>query len=210
MAPIRLGVIGLTTTPGAWFNNAHLPYLSSPLSKSKYTITALSNSSVASAKAAIKANGLPSTTAAYDSPEALAADPNVDMVIVSVNVTKHYELIKPALLAGKMAYVEWPLGQTTKQAVELLELAKEKGVKTAVGLQAAQHLGVREIKRLIAGGEFGRVISSGVVSEANGFALETLPEKYKYFGQREVGGSWLEIWFGHCEFTSSKSFEQFC
>src|SRR5947209_1534775 len=129
MAPIRLGFIGLTATPGAWANIAHLPYLSQ---SSKYKIVALANSSVDSAKAAIKAHSLPEDVKVYGSPADVAADPDVDMVVVSVNVAQHYKLIKPALEAGKMAYVEWPLGNNTAEAEELTELAKKKNLKTVV------------------------------------------------------------------------------
>ena len=73
MAPIRIGFIGLSSNQ-SWAVWAHLPYLKDT---SKYSIVALCNSSVESAKAAIQAHGLPSGTKAYGSPEDLAADPDV-------------------------------------------------------------------------------------------------------------------------------------
>ena len=42
----------------------------------------------------------------------------------------------PALEAGKDVFVEWPLGNGLKEAEEMAALAKAKGVKTAMGLQA--------------------------------------------------------------------------
>lgn len=42
----------------------------------------------------------------------------------------------PALHAGKDVFVEWPLGASLAEAEEVTSLAKEKGVKTYVGLQA--------------------------------------------------------------------------
>ncbi|KAF8542810.1 hypothetical protein BDD12DRAFT_823497 [Trichophaea hybrida] len=41
----------------------------------------------------------------------------------------------PALEAGKMAFVEWPLGANLSEAEELARIAEEKGVRTVVGLQ---------------------------------------------------------------------------
>jgi predicted dehydrogenase len=72
MAPIRVGLIGLSGAPPdryegvAWTPRAHLPFLKgSP----DYEIVALLNSSVESAKTAIKRYGLSSDTKAYSNPE---------------------------------------------------------------------------------------------------------------------------------------------
>jgi predicted dehydrogenase len=67
---------------------------------------------------------------AYSSPEELAADKDIDPIVVSTRVDTHYGLAKTAVNAGKNTYVEWPLGSNVDQARELVSLAKEKGVKT--------------------------------------------------------------------------------
>ncbi len=201
MAPIRIGLIGLTATPGAWANQAHLPYLSR---SSKYKIVALANSSVASAEAAIKEHGLPADVKAYGSPADIAADPNVDMVVVSVSVNKHYDLVKPALEAGKMAYVEWPLGCNTAEAEELTELAKKKNVKTLVGLQGRQANITRTLKKIVASGKLGKVLSSTVVAESGVFDTD-FPVKYKYFTEAKNGGNNYTILFGHCQYPRQPS-----
>lgn len=138
---------------------AHFPYLSqSP----HYAITALCNSSIECAQEAIKLHNLPPSTKAYAAPEDLAADPNVDLVVVSVKVSQHFRLVKPALLAGKDAFVEWPLGANLAEAEELLALAKEKGVRCVVGLEEAVGPGARGIKKIVEEGRIGRVLSSSV------------------------------------------------
>lgn len=48
----------------------------------------------------------------------------------------HKQLTMPALHAGKDVFVEWPLGASLAEAEEMANLAKEKGVKTYIGLQA--------------------------------------------------------------------------
>jgi predicted dehydrogenase len=197
MAPIRIGLIGLTATPGAWANLAHLPYLTQ---SSKYKIVALANSSVASAEAAIKAHALPADVKAYGSPADIAADPAVDLVVVSVNVAKHYALIKPALEAGKMAYVEWPLGSNTAEAEELTELAKKKNLKTFVGLQGRQSNLTRTAKEIVGSGRLGKVLSSQVMAEVGAFDTE-VPAKYKYVADSKVGGNYFTILFGHCQYS---------
>jgi predicted dehydrogenase len=72
MAPIRVGLIGLSGAPPeqyegvSWTSNAHLPYLkASP----HFEIVALLNTTVNSAKAAISRYKLPSETRAYGNPD---------------------------------------------------------------------------------------------------------------------------------------------
>lgn len=141
MAPIRTAIIGLSANAITnWASVAHLPYLISAAGKARFEIIALCNSSVESAKAAIKKYDLPTTTRAYGSPEELAKDPDVELVVVSTRVDKHYETVYPSVKAGKNVYVEWPLAENTARAGELAELAREKGGKTVVGLQVSATL----------------------------------------------------------------------
>lgn len=80
--PIRVGVIGLSAKPDAWASVAHVgPLKSNP----DYELVALSASTPESAAAAAKAHGLPANKG-YSSAEALAQDPDVDLVVVSVKV----------------------------------------------------------------------------------------------------------------------------
>ena len=82
---IHLGIIGLSADKSAWATSAHaVPLKAAPLSE-KYAITALATSSPQSAKAAAKFHEVPEEKA-YSSPEAVANDPDVDMVVVSVKV----------------------------------------------------------------------------------------------------------------------------
>ena len=138
MSVIRVGLVGLSKfrdpqSTGAWAVIAHLPFLrESP----HYKIVGLLNPIVQSAEASIAYHDLGPDVKAYGSPEALANDENVDLVVVSVNVQKHHAIAKPLLLAGKKLYVEWPLGANSREAEELTELAKVKNIQTVVGLQA--------------------------------------------------------------------------
>lgn len=83
--PIRLGIIGLSADQAAWATKTHIgPLKSHPLSE-KYSVTAVATSKPETAEAAAKAHGI-ATEKAYSSPEAIANDPDVDMVVVSVKV----------------------------------------------------------------------------------------------------------------------------
>jgi predicted dehydrogenase len=189
MAPIRVGILGLTAIPSSWAPRAHLQYL---LDSPHYTIHGMCNSSLASTKAAIKAHNLPDSTRAYDSPKALAADPDVDLVVVCTRVDTHYALTKPALLAGKNTFVEWPLGANLEQAKELFDLAKEKNVKTVIGLQARMSPAVHKLHELVNSVKLGKIYSVSVLA-ATAMADTTASEKYAYFADKSTGGNMLTI-----------------
>ena len=131
---IHLGIIGLSADPSAWATVAHVGPLKSPALSDKYKIVALATSSPETAKASAKAHGIPENKA-YHTADAIANDPDVDMIVVSVKVPLHKQMTLPALKAKKAVFVEWSLGNGLAEAEELAALAKKQGVKTAIGLQ---------------------------------------------------------------------------
>ena len=191
-SPIALGVTGLSAG-GSWFSRAHLPYIGkSP----HYKIVALQNSSKESAEKAVHKYNLDASTATYGKIEEMVGDASVKMVVVSVKVPHHYELIKPALEAGKDVFVEWPLAANLKQAEELAQLAKDKGVKTAVGLQARQNPSIRRAKEMIEEGDIGTVQSTTMMGSGMVFG-DTIMPAYEYLLPIENGANLLTIPFGH-------------
>lgn len=193
MAPIRLGIVGLSKR--GWARTAHLPYLSkSP----HYEIVALVNSSIESSKAAIQELELPPETKAYESVAALAKDPDIDLVVISVKATDHYKAVQPALEAGKNVFVEWPLGYTLQEAEELSQLAKEKGVRTIVGAQGALEPVSRTVKKLVDAGTIGRVVGSETMLVPTGID-RTASQLTKYLLSRESSGILPLIYYPHCK-----------
>jgi predicted dehydrogenase len=203
MAPIRVGFIGLSSNkidglaPGYWGNLAHLPHL---LSSPDYEIVALANSSKEAAQKAVKAYNLPATTKAYGSPEEIADDPDVDLIVISVAVMKHYQLAKPALLAKKKVFVEWPLGASLAESEELAALAKENGVRTIVGLQARADPLVDKLKEILESGKIGDLTSSSVLGPMSGLPTDVWFEGAEYYLDLKNGGNHFTIFFGHCKF----------
>ena len=148
--PIRIGVIGLSTS-GGWATTLLAPILgpSAPLT-STYKLTAISTRSAESAAATATkyTSELGHTVKAYhgaDGARALANDPDVDLVVVTVKVADHRANALLALEAGKDVFVEWPLGRGFEEGKELAELARKKGVRTMVGTQATQAPFVRKV-----------------------------------------------------------------
>ncbi len=159
------------------------PLLEEPLS-SQYQLTAVSTSNSASAEAtAAKYTSLLGTPVKpyHGSPEHIVSDPNVDLVAVSVKVTHHFENAMKVIDGGKDLFLEWPAGNGLKETSALASAAKEKGVRTIVGLQGRMdpvfkkvtvHLAslVRanrrsmQVKAIIDSGEIGRILSTSLVS----------------------------------------------
>lgn len=127
----------------------------------------------------------------------LANDQNVDLVVCTVRVDRHYKTIIPAIKAGKNVLVEWPLGKNLQEAEELLKLTKEYNVKlAAVGCQGRFDSTFRTVKSLIDKGKIGKILSTSVVGPGiiGGLALDLGSE---YLSQIEIGGNLVTIPFGH-------------
>ncbi len=194
MAPLRVGIVGLSSKPGAWATLAHLPRLAkSP----NYQIVAVCNSSIESSKAAIKALNLPDSTKAYGTYADLAADSDVDLYVVSTRADTHYDVAMPALKAGRNVFVEWPLAATTEQAKEMAALAKEKNLKTIIGLQGRMSPSVKKIKDMIESGALGEIHSVNYQGAIHVWQNNAASARYDYFMDRKVGGNLLTIYGGH-------------
>ncbi|KAI4675057.1 uncharacterized protein J4E88_007961 [Alternaria novae-zelandiae] len=198
--PVRAALIGLSSSGNSsWASAAHLPALLTDTGRSKITITALANSSVQAAKVAIQKYGLPDHTKAYGSPEDLAADPDIDLVICNTRVDKHYETILPSIKAGKDVYVEWPIASNKKQIDEIVEAARKSGSRVAVGLQRRWTPPAAKLRQILnsGNGKLGKVLSSDVRAFGGTNDRETMPTGLKYFSQKVIGGNAIVIGVGH-------------
>ncbi|KAM0540690.1 hypothetical protein ACHAPJ_013543 [Fusarium lateritium] len=199
MAPIRVGISGLAATnptggrPGIWGVLAHLASLrASP----HYEIVAVCNSSVESSQRSIDFHQL-GNIKAYGNPEDMANDPNVDLVVCSVNVDKHHMLTTPALRAQKKAFVEWPLGATLSEAQEMAELANKHGLKTIVGTQLRGDPLISKVRQLLDDGVIGEISSSVAWGCPSQFPLDTWMHSATYYLDMQSGGNEFFIYFGH-------------
>lgn len=193
MAPIKVGILGLSTKPSAWATLAHFPYLKS---SEHYQIVGVCNSSLKTSQAAIDHFGLKDAKP-YESQEALAQAPDVELFVVSTRADTHYEVAKPALLAGKSVYVEWPLGANKEQAREMADLAKKHNCKTVVGLQGRVAPSVLKVKDIVDSGRLGEIHSVTFQGTTNVWQDNAAGERYSYFMDRKVGGNLLTIYGGH-------------
>ncbi len=168
---IRLGFVGANVN-STWAGQSHFPAL---LASPDVEFTAVCTTRPESAEEARQAFG--AKLAFHDFRE-MAASPEIDAVAVVVRVPSHYEPTKAAIEAGKHVLTEWPLGRTTAEAVELADLARERGVQTAVGLQSRVSPALMYVKDLIDTGYVGEVMMCTVTTFRDGPV------------NRQSGGTW--------------------
>ncbi len=89
--------------------------------------------------------------------EEVLRDPEIAGVVLATPAVRHYEMAKQALLAGKDVFVEKPLALDVKEGAELVRIAADHKRILMVGHILQYHPAVRELKRLIANGDLGRV-----------------------------------------------------
>jgi UDP-2-acetamido-3-amino-2,3-dideoxy-glucuronate N-acetyltransferase len=82
---------------------------------------------------------------------------DIKAVAIATPAVTHYQLAKKVILAGKDVFVEKPLSITTKQARELVDLAKANNKILMVGHILQYHPAVGKLKELIDAGNLGKI-----------------------------------------------------
>lgn len=186
---IGVGIIGVHPSRG-WAMTAHIPALqASP----DFEIVALTNSNLDVAnEAAHKFN----VSYAFQRHEDLLAHPDVDLVVVTVKVPYHFELVSAAVRAGKSVYCEWPLGNGLQEAIELEQLARESKVHAVVGLQSRAMPEVNFIRDLLRDGYVGEVLSASLIGSGI-IGGATIPEQFAYTLNPGNGAGMINVAFAH-------------
>jgi predicted dehydrogenase len=202
MPQIRLALIGLSAgAKTSWAEQGHLPYLLSARGRSHYELAGLLNSNVGAGEAAKKHFQLPPAVKVYGDAAALAADPDIDLVVCCTRVDVHYQTLESVARAGKAIYVEWPVAENHARAVSLWNSSSSSRANAAnnsmVGLQGRLSPVVRKLKQVLRQGQIGRVLSSDVRAFNNVFARDALPAGLSYFAERAVGGNLITILYAH-------------
>ena len=84
-------------------------------------------------------------------------DPAVDAIVIATAAPTHHEVARRALLSGKDVLVEKPMTLTTSHARDLVELARRSKRVLMVGHLLEYHPAIRQIKKMIDGGELGTI-----------------------------------------------------
>src|SRR5881398_2224939 len=142
---LGVGIIGVSPIRG-WASTAHIPALRA---LPNYEIRALTAHDAESARAIGAAFGV---SAVFSDHEQLVLQPDIDVVVVTVKVPHHRELVSAALAAGKAVYCEWPLGRDLEDARAMAALSAQREVRTVVGLQAGQAPAIEFVRELLSDG----------------------------------------------------------
>lgn len=85
-------------------------------------------------------------------------NPEITGVVVVTPSHTHYKIVKEMLLAGKHVYVEKPISTVAEEAMDLLNLANERGLILMVGHLLLYHPAVNRLKMLIDEGALGEIV----------------------------------------------------
>ena len=147
-------------------------------------LAAVASRNAQSAEAFGEAYGIAKRYASY---EALAADPEVDIVYVATPHSRHYADMKLLIGAGKHILCEKSFTTDAAQAVEVLRMARERGVFVMEAFWTKLIPVYREVERLIADGAIGEVRS---VTAQYGY---TTGREARKFDAALAGGTLLDI-----------------
>lgn len=186
---IGVGIVGLSAS-GGWAAAAHVPAVAT---LDGFELRGLVGSTAASAVAAGEKFGV---SKAFDNVDDLVAQPEVDLVVVTVKVPEHRRLVSSAIAAGKAVLCEWPLGNGLAETTQLAHAARAAGVPAFVGLQARSAPIVRYLRDLVADGYVGEVLSATVIGSGGAWGA-TVPGRDEYTLDASNGATMLTIPFGH-------------
>lgn len=96
---------------------------------------------------------------AFDKYEDVLALDEIDAVYIASPVFAHKEQALAAAKAKKHILLEKPLGLTLADSLEIIEACEAAGVKLGVGLMMRYHAYHQAIKRIIAEGRIGEIVS---------------------------------------------------
>ena len=144
---LKIGVIGC----GYWGNHILRNFNNSELWELKYACD-LEDSQLNKVK-----NLYPDTIRTKEYQDILN-DPEINAISIATPVHTHYEIAKASLLAGKHTWVEKPLTSSSKDAQELIDIAKEKNLILNVDHTYIYTPSVQKIRELINNNVIGDIL----------------------------------------------------
>jgi predicted dehydrogenase len=188
---IRVGIVGATVTQGGsgWGAHAHVPALHA---LPDYELTAVCTAHEDTATASAAAFG---AKLAFHNFDDLLGHADVDLVVVAVRVPGHHDLVMRALQAGQAVFCEWPLGANVAEAEQMANLAAQRSLRTAVGLQARSDPTLMYARELVQQGHIGEVLSANVSYLSQAVTQRGAGRIWQ--GDRRNGANTLTIAAGH-------------
>ena len=188
LSEINAGVVGV-----GFIGVAHVE----ALRRIGVNVVGVVGSSPDRARAKAEAADLP---AVFESVEALAADPDVDVIHIASPNHAHAEQVRTVLAAGKHVVCEKPLALTAADGSDLVERAAAAGVVNAVCFNIRFYPNCHQAGAMVRGGDIGtpRLVSGSYLQDW--LLLDTdwnwRLEPEKAGGLRavaDIGSHWLDL-----------------
>ena len=122
----------------------------------------------------------------YENWRELVNNPEIDVLHNCTPNYLHFEINKAAILAGKAIISEKPLTNSVAESEELVKLAREKKILTAVNFNYRNYPIIQHARQLIVSGKLGEIFL------AHGHYLQDwliYPEDYNWRVELETGGN---------------------
>lgn len=198
-APIRVGFVGLNAAKG-WAIKTHYPAILQL--SSQFQITALYSPKIETSIATIQRLKLSNATA-FPTLESFASSSTIDMIVIAIQVTSHYEVVMPLLEFSKnnpnlkYLFVEWALACSLDQAESIYKAAAERGVQTIISLQGRKSPYILRAKELISQGYIGDINSIEIAGNGGWYGYERPVKSPKYIYEIGNGVDLVTTTFGH-------------
>lgn len=147
MGTVNVGIIGCGAISNAYFTGCK-PY-------SNVKLAACADIDAARAAAKAKEHGIRSCSV-----EELLRDPGIDLILNLTVPKAHTAINRAALEAGKHVYAEKPYGLNVAEGRQVLELAKQKKLRTGCAPDTFFGGGAQTARKLIDDGAIGRPIAA--------------------------------------------------
>jgi predicted dehydrogenase len=188
---IGVGIVGASSTRG-WAGVAHVPALR--------TLDAfeLRGISTTRQETADETAGRLGIDLAFDDHRKLIDRREIDLVVVCVKVPDHYQIVSDAIDADKMIFCEWPLARNLEEAETLERRARERRLRTVVGLQGGLSPAIVALGDLVRQGVIGRPLSTSLRAHLDEDVwLGHFVPHYEFMADSNNGATMLSIGVGH-------------
>jgi len=154
--PVKVGIVGCGTISGIYLKNSALFDV--------IEVAACADIDLSRAKARAEEFGVPRAC----SVEELLADPEIELVVNLTIPKAHASVARAAIEAGKSVYNEKPLAVEREEGLQLLEMAKEKGVRVGGAPDTFLGGGLQTCRKLIDDGWIGEPVAATAFMMSHG------------------------------------------
>lgn len=124
----------------------------------------------------------------YNDVASLLADPDIDIVYIATPPSTHKEYALQVIQAGKPVYVEKPMAMSLREAKEMYDMAKQKGVALFVAFYRRALPYFTQVKQWIDDGKIGTILTVTVRLIRAPYLSDLDPDTHTWRIKKEIGG----------------------